>query len=136
VQEDERYDGKYVLMTNELELDAKELVLGYRDMGRAERAFRSMKSVLHIEPVHHRQERGILVHAHLCVLADLLTRIAENRTEESWPLLREKLEPVSVGRIETDHATIMRVKRLKDSESKTWNCCRLELPPRTLQVPV
>ncbi len=41
-----------------------------------------------------------------------------------------------MGRIETDHATIsrLRVERLEDSESKIWNCCRLELPPKTLQV--
>jgi hypothetical protein len=45
-------------------------------------------------------------HAHLCVLAYLLMRIAENRVEESWPLIREKVERVSVVRIETDHAAI------------------------------
>jgi hypothetical protein len=33
-------------------------------------------------------------HAHLCVLAYLLMRIAENRVEESWPLIREKVERV------------------------------------------
>jgi transposase len=134
VKADERFDGKYVLMTNELDLEAGELVLGYRDMWRAERAFRSMKSVLRIEPVHHREERRIVAHAHLCVLAYLLMRIAENRSGESWPLLREKLERVSVGRIETDHATLFRVKRLKDSESKIWNSCGVETPPKTLQV--
>lgn len=134
VRDDERYDGKYVLMTNELDLDAEELVLGYRDMWRAERAFRSMKTVLRIEPVHHREERRILAHAHLCVLAYLLTRIAENRTEHSWPLVREMMEHVSLARIETDHAAIFRVKRLKGSEAKLWNSCHLEPPPKTLQV--
>lgn len=132
-RDDERYDGKYVLMTNELDLDAEELVLGYRDMWRAERAFRSMKTVLRIEPVHHREERRILAHAHLCVLAYLLTRIAENRTEQSWPVLRERLERVSLARIETDHAAIFRVKHLKGSEAQLWNSCHLEPPPKTLQ---
>lgn len=134
IHDDERFDGKYVLMTNELDLDAPELVLGYRDMWRAERAFRSMKSVLRIEPVHHREERRIVAHAHLCVLSYLLLRIAENRTEQSWPLLREKLERISLARIETDHAAIFRVKRLKGSEAKLFNSCRLEAPPKTLQV--
>jgi transposase len=134
VRDDERLDGKYVLMTNELKLPAEELVLGYRDMWRAERAFRSMKSVLRIEPVHHRAERRILAHAHLCVLAYLLMRLAENRTGESWPLLREILEQVSVARIETGHASIFRVKQLKESERILWNSCGIDAPPRTLQV--
>ena len=38
------------------------------------------------------------------------------------------------GRIETDHAAIFRVKRLKDSERQIWNSCGLEPPPKTLQV--
>lgn len=134
VREDERYDGKYVLMTNELDLDAEELVMGYRDMWRAERAFRSMKSVLDIEPVHHRRERRIEAHAHLCVLAYLLMRVAEDRSGESWPLLREKLEGVSVARLEAEHAAIVRVKRLSDAERKLWHSCGLEPPPQTLQV--
>jgi hypothetical protein len=52
VRDDERFDGKYVLLSNEMDLEAGELVLGYRDMWRAERAFRSMKSVLRMEPVY------------------------------------------------------------------------------------
>jgi transposase len=134
VRDDERFDGKYVLLSNEMDLEAGELVLGYRDMWRAERAFRSMKSVLRMEPVYHRADRRIVSHAHLCVLAYLLMRIAENRVGESWPLIREKIERVSVGRIETDHAAIFRVKRLKDSERQIWNSCGLEPPPKTLQV--
>jgi len=69
VKAEERLDGKYVLMTNELELPAEELVRGYRDIWRAERAFRSMKSLLDIEPVHHRTTERIVAHVHLCVLA-------------------------------------------------------------------
>ena len=134
VRADERFDGKYVLMTNELDLPPEELVLGYRDMWWAERALRSMKSVLRMEPVHHRAKRRIVAHAHLCVLSYLLIRIAENRTGESWPLLRERLDRVSVGRIETDHASIVRVRRLTDSERKVWLSCGAEEPPKTLPV--
>jgi IS4 transposase len=40
VRDDERFDGKYVLLLNEMDLEAGELVLGYRDMWRAERGRR------------------------------------------------------------------------------------------------
>jgi hypothetical protein len=134
VREDERLDGKYILMTNELDMEVEELVLGYRDLWRAERAFRSMKSVLRIEPVYHRTSKRIRAHAHLCVLTYLLMRLAENRTDMSWPLVREKLENVSLARLETDHAAIYRVKRLNASERVLWNSCGIEPPPQTAQV--
>lgn len=133
-RDDERFDGKCVLMTNELDLEVGELMLGYRDMGRAERAFRSMKSVLDMEPVYHWTERRIVAHAHLCVLAYLLMRIAENRLGQSWPLVRGNLEKVTVGRLETACAAIFWVKSLKDSERQIWNSCGLDPPPETPQV--
>ena len=87
-----------------------------------------------MEPVHHRAKRQIGAHAHLCVLSDLLMRIAENRTGESWPLFRERLERVSVGRIETEHASIVCVKRLTASEREAWLSCGIEATPKTLQL--
>jgi len=61
----------------------------YHDLWLAERAFRSMKSILEIEPVYHRTPERITSHVHLCVLTYLLTRLVENRTGESWELARE-----------------------------------------------
>lgn len=134
LREDERYDGKYVLMTSELEADAAELVGGYRDLWRAERAFRSMKSVLDIEPVYHRAPRRIIAHAHVCVLGYLLMKVLENRTGESWQLVREKLQELSVSRVETDVAAFYQTKRLTGSEKSLLNSCGVEIPPRVLQV--
>lgn len=126
-----RLDGKYVLMTNELELPADELVMGYRDLWLAEHAFRSMKSVLEIEPVHHRTPERITAHAHLCVLAYLLIRLVENRTGESWQMVRECLEQISLSELETDRAAVLKVKRLNAREKELLNSCRVK-PPRDI----
>ena len=136
VRRDERLDGKYVLMTNDLETPADELALGYRDMWRAERAFRSMKTGLDIEPVYHRKPRRVTAHAHLCVLAYLLTRLAEERTGTSWTLLREELERVSLSEVELSEATVYRRKQLTGPERNLWNKCGLEIPPDPYQVSV
>jgi len=125
----ERLDGKYVLMTNDLDTPAEELVLGYRDMWRAERAFRSMRTALNIEPVHHRTPVHITSHAHLCVLAYLLVRVAENRTGQTWQRLREQLERVSLSRVQMKRATVYRRKQLTGPAKNLWNRCRLDLPP-------
>lgn len=134
IRRDERLDGKHVLMTNDLETPVDELVLGYRDMWRAERAFRSMKTALSMEPVHHHKPVRIVSHAHLCVLAYLLIRVAEIRTETSWTLLREQLERVSLSRVEMNRATVYRTKQLTGPEKNLWKRCRLAPPPKTLTI--
>jgi len=134
VRAEERLDGKYVLVTNELELPAEELVLGYRQLYLAERAFRSMKSVLEIEPVYHRTEERITAHVHLCVLAYLLTRVAENRTGKSWELLREQLGRVSLAELETQRARVLKTKRLTASEVDIFKSCGVIPPPRIVAI--
>jgi len=131
---EERLDGKYALVTNELELPAEELVRGYRDMWRAERAFRSMKSLLDIEPVHHRTEERIVAHVHLCVLAYLLCRVAEARAGASWERLWEQLDEISLTRLETKRATVLQTKRLTAAEQDLFKRCRVVPPPRILSI--
>lgn len=134
VKAEERLDGKYALVTNELELPAEELVRGYRDMWRAERAFRSMKSLLDIEPVHHRTEERIVAHVHLCVLAYLLCRVAEARAGASWERLWEQLDEISLTRLETERATVLQTKRLTAAEQDLFKRCRVVPPPRILSI--
>jgi hypothetical protein len=69
VRTEENLDGKYVLVTNELELPAEELAQGYRQLYLVERAFRSMKRVLEIEPVYYWTMERTIDHVYLCVLA-------------------------------------------------------------------
>lgn len=129
-----RHDGKYVLMTNELDLPAEELVLGYRDLWRAERAFRSMKSVLDLEPVQHRTAQRITAHVHVCVLAYLLVRVAENRAQLGWEQIRERAEKISLTELTTDRAAVLQTKSLTKAERDLLNCCKASPPPQILQV--
>jgi transposase len=129
-----RHDGKYVLMTNELDLPAEELVLGYRDLWRAERAFRSMKSILDLEPVQHRTPERITAHVHVCVLAYLLVRVAENRARTGWEAIREQVERISLSELTTGRASVLQTKSLTSAERDLLNCCKVPLPPKMLQV--
>ena len=129
-----RHDGKYVLMTNELDLPGEELVQGYRDLWKAERAFRSMKSVLDLEPVQHRTPERICAHVHLCVLAYLLARIAENRAQSGWEQIRERLERISLTELSTHRASIFQTKALTREERDFLNCFKIPAPPKILQV--
>ena len=129
-----RHDGKYVLMTNELDLPAEELVQGYRDLWRAERAFRSMKSVLDIEPVQHRTPDRITAHVHICVLAYLMIRVAENRAQMGWEQIREQVERISLAELTTGRASVLQTKALSRAERDLLYCCKAPPPPQILQV--
>jgi hypothetical protein len=64
-------DGIYVLRTSvpEADLDAAEVVRSYKQLKEVERAFRSLKDVLELRPIHHRLEDRVRAHIFLCTLA-------------------------------------------------------------------
>jgi len=134
IRREARLDGKTVLMTNDLKLPAEELVQGYHDLWLVERAFRSMKSILEIEPVYHRTPERITSHVHLCVLAYLLTRLVENRTGESWELARERLNQISLTGLKTERATVLKTKELNADERSFLNRCGADAPPKVLAI--
>ena len=65
-------DGIYVLRTSLApgQLAAPAIVRAYKQLAKAERAFRAMKAPeLEIRPVHHRLEQRVRAHVFLCMLA-------------------------------------------------------------------
>ena len=121
-------------MTNELDLPAEDLVVGYRDLWRAERAFRTMKSVLDLEPVQHRTPDRIAAHVHVCVLAYLLIRVAENRAQAGWEQIREQMERITLTELTTDRATVLQTTAVTRTERDLLNCCKATPPPKILQA--
>jgi hypothetical protein len=83
-------DGIYVLRTSVPagELDAPEVVRSYKQLKEVERAFRSLKGVLEVRPIHHRLEQRVRAHIFLCMLAYYL----EWHLREAWAELLFKDE--------------------------------------------
>jgi len=50
-----------------------------------------------MRPVHHRVEDRIRTHVLLCWLVLLLIRIAETRTGQRWPAIRDELQRLHLG---------------------------------------
>lgn len=99
VREESRYNGKYVLVTNDHELSAEEIAITYWKLKRIESSFRSMKSLEKLIPVHHRTEERIKGHVFACVLAHLLERALEKRLKGKVDLSVAKAIQ-ELGRIE------------------------------------
>lgn len=64
-------DGLYVIRTTcpPKDLTAPAVVRAYKQLKMAERAFRTMKDMIEIRPIHHHLEDRVRAHAFLCMLA-------------------------------------------------------------------
>ena len=64
-------DGLYVLRTSveAKAYNATEVVRAYKSLSKVERAFRSLKNLLKVRPIHHRLEERVRAHVFLCMLA-------------------------------------------------------------------
>jgi hypothetical protein len=96
-----RYDGKWVITTNDDTLTAEDLALGYKQLMRVEQCWRQLKSGLRMRPVFHYRPWRIQAHVTISVMALLVERIAEIRTGETWRNLADQLDRVKV--VEYDH---------------------------------
>jgi transposase len=86
IQEEARYDGKWVLTTN-TDLPAPEVALKYKQLWMVEEVFRSMKSLLDTRPIFHKCDETIRGHVFCSFLALLLRRELEDRlARKQWKL--------------------------------------------------
>lgn len=78
IQEEARYDGKWVLTTN-TDLPASEVALKYKQLWMVEEMFRSMKSLLDTRPIFHQRDETIRGHVFCSFLALLLRKELQDR---------------------------------------------------------
>ena len=69
-----RFDGKFVVHSNDDTLTAEDMALGYKQQQRVEEAWRTMKSGLRMRPVFHWAPHRIHAHIAITVLSLLLER--------------------------------------------------------------
>jgi len=97
VEKRERTEGKYLLETtlSEEDYSPEEVESLYKRLGNVERAFRNIKSFLHIRPVYHYKKRRVRAHVLICFLGYYLVKKMELELREEGfegeviPLLRD-----------------------------------------------
>ena len=109
---EKKYEGKYLLQTDQTEITAVEAVQQYKQLAEVERAFRNMKDPLSLRPIHHRTEHRVRAHIFVAALAFLLNRLLEQRlkasqtnlsTGDAWSAL-ETIRHVTF-RVQGEHRT-------------------------------
>jgi IS4 transposase len=86
IKEEARYDGKWVLRTNQAD-EAETVASAYKQLWMVEDLFRTMKSILETRPLYHKRDETIRGHVFCSFLALLVKRALEQRLEakgETW----------------------------------------------------
>lgn len=82
IQDEARYDGKWVLRTDLEELSAEEVALKYKQLWMVEACIRTLKSILETRPVFHHHDATIRGHVFCSFLALVLRKELQARLEE------------------------------------------------------
>jgi transposase len=104
----EKFDGKWVVITNDETLTAEDVALAYKGGAIIESCFRRMKQTgLEVRPMFHWAPRRIEAHVKLCVLALQVQRTAEIRTGLSWARIAHLLGTLKAVRYVSERQTIV-----------------------------
>ena len=97
ITEAARYDGKWVIETNDDTISLEDAACGYKGLMVIERCFRSLKKTqIKMMPMYHWVPRRIETHVRLCVLALLIERVAELAYGKPWRQIRDALNRLQV----------------------------------------
>ena len=80
---EKKYEGKYLLQTDQVDITAEEAVEYYKDLSEVERGFRSLKDPLGMRPIWHQVARRVKSHIFVAALAFLMERMLERTLRDA-----------------------------------------------------
>ena len=130
----ERFDGKFVVHSNDDTLSAEDLALGYKQLYRVEQSWRQLKSELRLRPVYHRVARRIHAHIALSVIALLLERLAEHACADTWRNIRDDLRQIKLVQLSGPNGDLWQVTEPRQNASKRLKSLQIKPPPPILNL--
>jgi transposase len=80
---EKKYEGKYLIQTDQTAMTPAEAVAHYKDLSEVERGFRSLKDPLGMRPIWHHVARRVKAHIFVAALAFLIERMLERALKEA-----------------------------------------------------
>ena len=130
----ERYDGKWVVTSNDDTLTSTDLALGYKQLMRVEQCWRQLKSGLRLRPVYHYRPWRIHAHVTITVLGLLLERIIEIRSGDTWRNVLDKLQTIKVVEYERDGVRVRQTTELRPEVQQLLARLKVTAPPKLHHV--
>jgi transposase len=133
VDNESRFDGKWVLRTNTA-LKADQVALKYKELWQVEQVFRDVKSVLETRPVYHRLDETIRGHVFCSFLALILKKELDRRLQANdynfeWNEIREDLKSLQEVMIKSQDKTMILRTQVKGACGKIFQSTGVAIPP-------
>jgi hypothetical protein len=131
----EKFDGKFVVISNDDTLSAEDIALGYKGGWIIESCFRRIKQTgLQVRPMFHWTPRRIEAHVKLCVLALQMQRAAEIRCQLPWARIAHALDGLKAVRYRCESRTIVQRSKIPAELSALLKMLKVSAPKQVLLV--
>jgi len=130
-----RYDGKWVLETNDETISLEDAAYGYRGLMVIERCFRSLKRTqIKMMPMYHWLPRRIETHVKICVLALSIERLAEIRCGLSWSRIRAVLSKIQATEFSTSEHFFYQLNELPKGAKEILKSLAIDSPRKVFGI--
>ena len=135
VVEAAKYDGKWVIETNDDSISLEDAACGYKSLMVIERCFRSLKRTqIKMTPMYHWASRRIETHVKICVLALRIERVAEISCGLPWHHIKRALEMLQITEIfDLKYRVLMRNEVTPEAEN-ILKSLKIKPPPQVIQL--
>jgi hypothetical protein len=138
IEEEARYDGKWVLRTN-MDLDTAEVALQYKRLWMVEAWFRSTKSLLQTRPIYHKCDETIRGHVFCSFLAlvlrqELEARLAKDGHDFEWADVIQDLDRLQMVEVEQDGKRFLLRSEVQGTCGTVFKAAGVAVPPTVQQA--
>jgi transposase len=138
IEEEARYDGKWVLKTNTT-LTAEQTALKYKELWQVEQVFRDMKSVLDTRPIFHKLDETIRGHVFCSFLALVIRKELDRRLEKAghcfeWADIKQDLKALQEITIDDRGKTLAIRSECLGTCGKIFQAVGVAIPPTIREV--
>lgn len=133
VEEESRFDGKWVLKTN-TDLPAEQVALKYKELWQVEHTFRDLKSTFETRPVFHQRDETIRGHVFCSFLALVLRKALHRKLEEAghafaWAEIKQDLDALQVTILDENGKRLAVRSQCRGTCGKVFQAVGVALPP-------
>lgn len=135
IKEAKRYDGKWVIETNDDTISFEDAACGYKGLVVIEQCFRSLKRTqIKMTPMFHWLPHRIETHIRICVLALLIERVAELSCQMPWSRIRHILQQLQVTECQTTDHVFFRLNEVSKEVKEVFKKLEIPLPKSVLGI--
>ncbi len=130
-----KYDGKWVVETNDDTISLEDAVCGYKGLMVIERCFRSLKRTqIKMMPMYHWASRRIEAHVKICVLALMIERVAELECGLPWHRIRRSLDKLQVTKLCNLNSRVLMRNEIPAKTDNILKALKIKAPQQVLSL--